>query len=152
MARSCDDDFFRHSPPSPFGSALFMFARWEYQKGLGNLSHIHLIIEVDYSKLNSEQTNFVDDLIFTTITENVRSEDVQKMIEDKIFQNIDSVFNMQKMLRNFFLILVMKDVRFVQVLMNAYVESGTIDWKPKTILKKSRRNFLMICHNIVKIN
>ena len=86
-----------------------------------------MIIEVDYSKLNSEQTNFVDDLIFTTITENVRSEDVQKMIEDKIFQNIDSVFNMQKMLRNFFLILVMKDVRFVQVLMNAYVESGTID-------------------------
>ena len=53
-----------------------MFTRCEYQKDAGNLSHIHLLIEVDYSKLNSKQTNFVDDLIHVTIPEIVRSEDV----------------------------------------------------------------------------
>ena len=63
-----------------------MFAQCEYQKDLGKLSHIHLIIEVDFSKLNSEQTNFVYDLINATIPEIVRSEDVQKMIEDGFFK------------------------------------------------------------------
>ena len=65
-------DYIKHSPSTPFGSVLSFFARCEYQKDVGNLSHIHLILEVDHAKLNSEQTNFVEDLIHTTIPEIVR--------------------------------------------------------------------------------
>ena len=53
-------------------------------------------MEVDYTRLNSEQRNFVDDLRHATIPEIVRSEDVQKMIEDGVFLNIDSYFDMKK--------------------------------------------------------
>ena len=86
-------DYLQHSP---FGPVLSMFARCGYLKDVRNLSHILLIIEVDYSRLNSERTNFVDDLIHATILEIVRSEDVHKMIEDGVFENIDSYFDMLK--------------------------------------------------------
>ena len=119
-------DDLQHSPSSPFGSVMSMFARCEYQKDVSNLSHTHFIVEVDYSKLNSEQTNSVDDLIHATIPEIVRSEDVQKIV-DGVFQNIDSFLTCKKILQSFFLIFVMKDVRFVHVQKNIDVESGTID-------------------------
>ena len=120
-------DYLQHSPSSPFGSVLSMFARYEYQKDEGNLSNIHHLKEVDYSKSTSEQTNFVDDLIHATFPEIMRSEDVQKMIEVGVFQIWIHFLTCKQMLQSFFLIFVMKDVRFVQVQMNIDVESGTID-------------------------
>ena len=39
---------------------------------------------------------FFEDLIHATIPKIVRSEDAQKMIDDGVFQNIDSYFCMQK--------------------------------------------------------
>ena len=71
-------DCIQRSPSSPFGSVLSVFTRCEYQKDVGNLSHIHLILEVDYTNLNSKQKDFVEDLIHATIPEIVRSEDAQK--------------------------------------------------------------------------
>ena len=144
-------NYLQHSPTSTFGSGLSTSARYEYEKYVGTLCHIHLIIEVDYAKLNWDQTNFVDDFIHATISEIVRSEDVQKIV-DGVFQNIDSFLTCKKILQSFFLIFVMKDVRFVHVQKNIDVESGTIDWKPKTILKIFCRNILMIYHNIVYID
>ena len=73
-----------------------MFAQREYQKDVGVLSYMHLILKVGYAKSNSEQTNFVEDLIHATIPEILRSEDAQKIIDDGVFQHIDSYFDMQK--------------------------------------------------------
>ena len=85
-------NYLQHSPTSTFGSGLSTSARYEYEKYVGTLCHIHLIIEVDYAKLNWDQTNFVDDFIHATISEIVRSEDVQKMIVDAVFSKYRLIF------------------------------------------------------------
>jgi hypothetical protein len=38
--------YIRKSPSSPFHRVNSTFVHWEYQKDAGNLSHIHLILEV----------------------------------------------------------------------------------------------------------
>ena len=40
-------DYIRKSPTSPYNKVLSIFARDEYQKDGGNLSHIYLILQVD---------------------------------------------------------------------------------------------------------
>lgn len=55
-------DYLRKSPTSPYKRVLSIFARNEYQAKAGNLSHIHLMLEVDWKKLTEEETKFVKDL------------------------------------------------------------------------------------------
>jgi len=56
-------DFLRYSSSSPFKKVGSIFSRNEYQKSVGNLSHIHLILQVEWSKLTEEENEFVRDLI-----------------------------------------------------------------------------------------
>ena len=77
--------FIMKSPHSPYKSVLSMFARKEYQELTGNLSHIHLMLEVNWKKLNENETKFVNDLCRCSLMDIVRPSEVQKLIDDGTF-------------------------------------------------------------------
>ena len=81
--------FLHKSPHSPYQKVLSIFARNEYQSKAGNLSHIHLILEVDMKNLNQDQKAYVDDLCRCSILDIVRANEVQQYIENGTFQAID---------------------------------------------------------------
>ena len=69
-------DYLHKSPSSPFRRVGGIFVRYEYQKDVGNLSHIHLILQVLWDELNEEETIFVQDLIRASNNEIVRPSEV----------------------------------------------------------------------------
>ena len=92
-------DIYRLHPAKSIKSSWFSliyYVQCGNQKYVDNLSHIRLILEVDYAKLNSKQTNFAEDLINAAVPKIVKSIDAHKMIDDGVFQNIYSCFDMQK--------------------------------------------------------
>ena len=54
--------FIKNSPSSPFKKVKSIFSRQEYQKLVGNLHHIHLIMEVAFDEMSPEERKFADDL------------------------------------------------------------------------------------------
>ena len=81
--------YLRKSPTSPYQKVLSIFSRNEYQSLVGNLSHIHLILEVDRKNLTRDQRKFLDDLCRCSILDVVRSDELQKLINDGTFKSID---------------------------------------------------------------
>ena len=49
-----------------------MFTHQEYQKLVGNLHHLHILVEVPFEQLTAEQKAFVDGLARCSIFEVVR--------------------------------------------------------------------------------
>ena len=84
-------DHLRKSPTSPYRRVLSIFARNEYQKEAGNLSHIHLILQVDWKVMNQSEKEFVQDLIRASILDVVRPNEVQRFIDEGIFECVDDV-------------------------------------------------------------
>ena len=56
-------DYLQKSPSSPFCRVGGIFFRYEYQKDVGNLSCIHLILKVLWDLLTEQEKDFVKDLI-----------------------------------------------------------------------------------------
>ena len=81
--------FIMKSTQSPYKSVLSMFARKEYQELTGNLSHIHLMLEVNWKKLNKNETKFVKDLCRCSLMDIVRPSEVKKLIEDGTFNSME---------------------------------------------------------------
>ena len=48
-------EYLQRSPTSPFCRVGGIFVRYEYQKDTGNLSHIHLILQVKWDELTPEE-------------------------------------------------------------------------------------------------
>lgn len=88
-------DYLRNSPTSPFRKTGSIFARNEYQKDAGNLSHIHLMIEVQWDALNEEEKKFVDNLICANHLEICPGRDVEKYIAEGIFESVDDQTTLQ---------------------------------------------------------
>ena len=82
-------DYLRKSPSSPYRKVLSIFARNEYQKEVGNLSHIHLMLQIYWKLLNESQTAFVMDLIRASILDIVRSDEIESLINDGIFRCVE---------------------------------------------------------------
>ena len=55
-------EYLRKSETSPFKKMSAIFARKEYQKDKGNLSHSHLMVRLDWSQMSEEETEFVKNL------------------------------------------------------------------------------------------
>ena len=51
-----------------------MFARREYKKDRGNLSHIHLIAELSWRLMSTDEKNFINNLICVCICDIVKSD------------------------------------------------------------------------------
>ena len=66
-----------------------MFTRQEHQKFVGNLHHLHMIIEVATNELAVEQKSFIDDLVMCSHFEVARVDEVQKLIDDETFKNMN---------------------------------------------------------------
>lgn len=94
-------DYLRKSPSSPYKSVLSIFARNEYQKEVGNLSHIHLMLQIYWRLLNESQTAFVKDLIRASVLEIVRTSEVQTLLDEGIFKSMDDYQDMMKDARKF---------------------------------------------------
>ena len=82
-------DYLRKSPSSPYKKTLSIFARHEYQKDAGNLSHIHLLLQVDWKCLKTEEKEFVRDLIRASVLDVVRHDDAIKLVEDGVLEHVD---------------------------------------------------------------
>ena len=84
-------DYLRHSPSSPYQNVNSIFVRYEYQEEKGNLSHIHLILEVKWDELTPSQKEFLEDLIRCSALEVVRSDEIQHLIDEGIFKKKEDV-------------------------------------------------------------
>ena len=60
-------DYIRKSDSSPFKRMKDIFTKREYQKLMGNLSHSHMIIEVDFANLTTDGKDFVDNLALSSM-------------------------------------------------------------------------------------
>ena len=70
---------------SILGTVLAIFARDEYQKNVGNISHNHLILAVDKRSMNKNTEHFIQDLIRTSVLETVKSDiDIQRLLENMV--------------------------------------------------------------------
>ena len=77
------------SPFSPYRNVLSMFARKEYQALTGNLSHIHLMLEVNWAKLDKNQKSFVNDLCRCSLLDIVCPGEVQNLRNDGTFKSVE---------------------------------------------------------------
>ena len=82
-------DYLKDSPTSPFRHTGSMFARNEYQKDAGNLSHIHMLIEVKWEEMTVEEKNFVDNLIRTSHLDICPDEEAEEYMRQGIFHNVE---------------------------------------------------------------
>ena len=79
-------EYIRKSETSPFKKMTAIFARKEYQKDKGNLSHSHLMIRLNWSLMSDIKTEFVNDLIRASICDIVRPDEVEKFVEEGCLQ------------------------------------------------------------------
>ena len=89
-------NFIKNSPSSPFKKVRSIFSRQEYQKLVGNLHHIHLVMEVSFDQMSPEERKFVDDLCRCSIFDVVRFNDIDDLINDGTFADVEDYFSMVK--------------------------------------------------------
>lgn len=85
-------EYLQKSKSSPFKDQKSIFSRKEYQKDRGNLSHAHVMNEVDWENLTDDQIDFVEDLIRASVCDIVRSDEVSEYIEEGIFDSVDDYY------------------------------------------------------------
>ena len=83
--------FLRNSLCSPFKKVNSIFSQNEYQKEVGNLSHIHLILQVDWKSLTQSEEQYMDNLIRADVMAIVKSEEISHLIDEGIITSIDYV-------------------------------------------------------------
>ena len=94
-------EYLQKSPSSPFRRVGGIFIRYEYQKDAGNLSHIHLILQVKWEELTPEEKDFMDDIIRASKNEIVRPEEIQRLIDEGIFKSHEDWYEMQELTEKF---------------------------------------------------
>ena len=86
--------YLRKSPTSPYRDVLSIFIRNEYQKDVGNLSHIHLLLEIKKPIVNGkivitpEHIDFLTDLVRANIFDIVRTEEIQTYIDEGLYKEV----------------------------------------------------------------
>ena len=89
-------DYLLKSKSSPYKEIDAIFARKEYQKEKGNLSHTHLMAQVRWSKLTDEEKEFVEDLVRASIMDIVRSDEIDKFVDQGVFEYEEDVTSVYK--------------------------------------------------------
>ena len=64
------------------------FDQNEYQKEVGNLSHIHLILEINGKLITQAQSALVKYFIRASILKTVRPDEVQLLIDEGVFSSM----------------------------------------------------------------
>ena len=68
-----------------------IFSRDEYQNSIGNLPHIHMMVEMSLETLTEHQKGMLEELIRSYICDIVQAEDIEKLKEEGIIKNIDDI-------------------------------------------------------------
>ena len=84
-------DYIKKSKSSPLKKFRSIFARKEFQPEVPNLSHSHMIIEVDYDAMTAKERAFVDDLIRNGMFEVVRTNEISDFIKQGLFTSPDDI-------------------------------------------------------------
>ena len=79
---------YKKYPNSPYKSVLSMFVQKEYQELTCNLSHIHLVLEVNW-KILKNKTKFVNDFCRYSLMDIVCPSEVQILIDDGTFNTME---------------------------------------------------------------
>ena len=85
--------YLKNSPHSPFRKVRCMFSRCEWQKMVGNLHHLHLMLEVALNLLSAEERTFIDDLCRCSIFDIVRVNEVDDLINDGTFESKEDYYD-----------------------------------------------------------
>lgn len=88
--------YLQKSKSSPFRNQKALFSRKEYQKDRGNLSHAHMMIELDWEKMTDEEANFVDDLIRASLCDIVKSSEIPSFIDKGVFEAVEDAFEVSE--------------------------------------------------------
>ncbi len=83
--------YLQNSTSSPFKKVLTMFARFEYQKDVGNLPHIHSLLKIHWETLSSEEKEFVKELIRASVLEIVRPDEAEHLRRDGIISSMHDI-------------------------------------------------------------
>ena len=94
-------EYLYKSLTSPFRRVGGIFVRYEYQKDAGNLSHIHLILQVLWDELTDCEKEFMQDIIRASKNEIVRPAEVQQLIDEGIFKSFGEWHQMQNLAEKF---------------------------------------------------
>ena len=81
-------DYLENSKSSPYKNVFAIFARKEYQKDKGNVSHIHLMLKLNWDKLSSEEKKFINDMIRASVIDVVRVDEVNHLIEHGLMKSV----------------------------------------------------------------
>lgn len=84
-------EYLLKSPSSPYIDVGALFARDEYQAEVGNLPHIHLMLSINWEKLNQSQKDSINDLIRASVCNIVRHDEVDQLIEEGLLESVDDV-------------------------------------------------------------
>ena len=76
-------------PSVPIKRVNFMIIRYEYQKYSDNNIHIYLTLEILWRYLNEYENKFVTYLIWASIIDISRSNEVQSLVDEGIFEFFD---------------------------------------------------------------
>lgn len=78
------------------GALVAIFSRDEYQKDKGNLFHEHLVMAIDKTGLGEDANQKIMDLIRTSYMEIIKTEDIQKYVEQGLL-NINDIQKWQQL-------------------------------------------------------
>ena len=81
-------DYMKNSKSSPYKNVMAIFARKEYQKDKGNVSHTHLMLKLNWDKLSAEEKEFINDLIRASVIDVVRVDEVDHLIEHGLMESV----------------------------------------------------------------
>lgn len=84
-------DLLKNSNKSPFFKTFALFARKEYQKDVGNLSHTHAMLKVNWESLSITEREFVHLLIRASICDVIRSDEVSHFIDENLIESHDDI-------------------------------------------------------------
>ena len=74
-------------PSSSFKNVDIIFARHEFQSTVGNLPHIHAMLNVKWDKLSQEKKKSVNDCIHASVLDIIRIEEFQIHIGEELFNH-----------------------------------------------------------------
>ena len=88
-------EFLHGSSTSPCFPVECMLSCDEYQADQGNLPHAHLMVSLDYNKMNDAMENKINELIRASVAEIVRTDEVEQCINEGVFSSWEDLQTLQ---------------------------------------------------------
>jgi hypothetical protein len=84
-------DYLKTSPSSPFKRVESIFTRHEFQSSVGNLPHIHAMIQVMWHELSEDEKDCVNECICASYLDIIRVDKIQNLIDEGLLKHPSDV-------------------------------------------------------------